>query len=179
MIQNKDETILKTFVLPLYGISVKSVEDVYINAYLNKEGNFLFLKVKEFKDCLANNLLYSGIFEYKNEKYNLFSTSKVYENDIQLIMSGKYSQISQQAKNTIIQLCGLGYMVREKNGSISCASELLALTKHPALRKKLEMTLATEGLPKQLYNGSISESSELFSKLTEEAFIDNIIIKES
>lgn len=171
MIPNKNEVIIKTFVLPLYGIAIKSIQEVYKNAYLNKEGNYLFLEVTELTPYLANNLLYSGTFDYEERKFNLFSTSKLYVNDIQLIMSGKYSQVSQQAKNTIIQLCGLKYMVRDakvKNLYI-CDEILLALIKHKSLKQKIEKTLVVE----------LPDDSELLSKLTKEAFIDNVIIKES
>jgi len=168
MNKNNNEKIFKTFILPLYGIKAKSIEEVYVNAYLNKEGSYLFLKVKELKECLANNLLYSGTLTHEEEIFYLFSTSKVYENDIQLVIQGKYSQLSKQAKTTIINLCGLEYMVREKDGSIACAEPLLALSKHKSLKSKIESKLQI----------TLPGKAELFSKLTKEAFIDNLIIKE-
>jgi hypothetical protein len=158
----RNDKILKVYVLPLYGIetSDKDVEKIY----LNKDGSYLFLQLKELSPKLESNLLYSGVFEYCNKEFYMFKTSIAYAKDIIKIIKGEYSKLSKNAKNTIIQLSGLPYMKKQGKETIT-HSFLLALLKHKKYKKILEDRLGVE----------LQEENELMDKLTKETFIDNLI----
>ena len=168
-VANKNDQVLKYFVLPLYDMSFKMIEDVYKAMYLSQDGKNLFIQLKGEPQDLPDNMLFSGVVPIGRRVFNVYHTNEIHLRDIQLMIEGKYSKISANAKNKIISLSGLDYKKISKDGKREITSPLLgALTKHPAYRQMLEKKLGVE----------LHEDKELVSKLNKESFIENIINQE-
>lgn len=167
-VANKNDQVLKYFVLPLYDMSFKMIEDVYKSMYLSQDGKNLFIQLHNSTD-LPDNMLFSGVVPIGRKIFNVYHTNEIHLKDIQLMIEGNYSKISANAKNKIISLSGLDYKKISKDGKREITSPLLgALTKHPAYRQMLEKKLGVE----------LHEDKELVSKLNKESFIENIINQE-
>ena len=164
-IPNKNAVILKYFVLPIYGISYTSIKSSYINSYLNKEGTNLFIRFNNFDDEPKNLPNYLGSVAIEDNSYIVLGTPEEYLKDIRLIIKGKYSLLSKKAKDRIRVLSGLTYKVNKEKNIMTVDAPLLALDRHPKLKEILEKEL----------NVTIDKESELFDKLTESGFIENVI----
>lgn len=163
-ITNNNESILKHFVLPLFGLKPLELQDVYVSSCLNKCGDILFVKVLRETDFnyLSN---YQGTIDLDNT-YHVFSVPDIYKDDMLKLIDGYYSQMSKSAKNVIRQDSGLKYMVRDiKNNTVTSSALLLGLEKHGEYKKKLERDLQVK----------FKEDDELISKLTNSAFVEFIM----
>jgi hypothetical protein len=75
----------------------------------------------------------------------LFNIPACWENDYQLFIEGKYSRMSENAKQKIKELSGLKYEVADNLGNKLTDAVLMALDNHHALRSKwLEIIGTTE-----------------------------------
>lgn len=163
---DKDESILKYYVMPLFGIPFQLLKEEYVNAYLHKDGYYLFIQVSPDCKISFNMSTYEGTIDIGDITFHMFSIPDKFMEDIKLLMKGNYSEMSDTAKNTIIELSGLVYNQRNvKDKTITTSAQLLALYKHPQLRKSIESKLGMQ-LPEEL---------ELWEKLSKKAFIEYIV----
>ena len=161
-----DSTILKYFILPLYGLSVTMFKDKYITLYLNKEGTYIFLHLSEEYN-FSSVSLYRGTITIDNKLLYIFETSDTFKSDVDNIILGKYSKISQRAIDRIIQLSALKYMQKTDAKNVAVTSKpLLALIRHPVYKEYLENKI---GL-------SLTDNEEWVSKLKNSSFIESLNI---
>lgn len=163
---NKDSLVLKYFILPLYGITFDKIKEEYICSNTNLDGTKLYLQLKSLPISIENSSLYSG--SILNGKYHILNIDGVFIDDLKKIVKGKYSQLSEVAIQKIISNSGLEYNRLHANGKSRVTSSLLlALKQHPEYKKYMEMSLGVD-----------LTGSELISKLSKQAFIENIINQE-
>jgi len=171
-----NDIVLKYFILPLYDISFKQVEKVYVDVYLKKEGTFIFLEVNNMID-FTDNVNWRGISNIiESREFHIFETPNEFINDILLLISvnpktkeieSKYSKMSNKAKSKIVQLSGLKYKELQPDKTYFTSYPLMALFKFPEWKELKENELGVK----------LDESCELLDRLTEEIFIENLIEK--
>ena len=162
---DKHPIIVKYFLLPLYDIYSKTLEDKFILAYLNKDRSMLFLKLKEEHD-FSDNALYQGRCNIKDTNYYIFSTCVSMSVDIDKVIEGKYSKLSKFAKSKIVNLSGLDYL-KVKSDGVYTSYPLMALfkSKFPEWRSILEKRI----------NVILPDESELLSILdNKRIFIEDL-----
>lgn len=164
---NKDESILKYYVMPLLSISPTVLGDKYVTSYLHRDG-YMFIQFKPDCSVLIDNPSYEGTIDIGNITFHIFVIPLKFLKDFKLIVNGEYSKLSDAAKNNIIALSGLDYNKKynPKNpNEITTSAQLLALYRHHKLREKRSRDLDV----------AIDESTELWEKLTDKAFIENVV----
>ena len=144
-LENVNSSILKNN-------NIKDIIEPTIMVILRWNGHINYEKIVTF---FTNNDLYTGEFEFKKGLYNVFlmNIPTKFKNDFYLILEGKYSKISFEAK----QLISLG---RPKTSVM-----IQVLTKADSLKKAWEKKLKCKIKPDQ----------ELWDKFkfVEETFIQN------
>ena len=167
----KDNVILKYFILPLFDIVVNSVKPFFLEAYVNREGNRLFLMLEHDHDFTSIET-FDGVFSLQGRDFYTFSLDRQFYKDMKLLLNGQYSKMSEISKEKIRKLSGLNYNVyNPKTNRNSTAAPLLALEKHPKYREKLEKDL-------KMRPGEYDPDWELFDKATSGIFIENLINNE-
>lgn len=167
----KDSVILKYFILPLFDIAVNSVKPFFLEAYVNREGNRLFLMLEHEHDFTSIET-FDGVFSLQGKDFYVFSLDTHFNRDMKLLISGQYSKMSEMAKEKIRKLSGLNYNVyNPKTNKNVTAAALLALEKHPKYREKLERDL-------KMKPGEYDPEWELFDKASTGIFIENLISNE-
>lgn len=140
------ENLCTHFVLPLLKINKFSfITSNFVNSYLYPEGTGIIVKVFN-TDLLSRKLFVHPMFvetvEISPYTYLLYRIPDYWHQDVRLFMEGKFSLMSDRAKDTIVRYSGLPY--RERNGKGKRAvtdGRLLALEKHEVLKDMWERVL--------------------------------------
>lgn len=160
----KDIVIIKYLILPLYNIPFVLIQDDFISAYINKDAEMLYLNV-ENKDVLRSLNNFHGDVFINDIHFQMFKVTK-YLKDVKLIIEGKYSKISPEAKQSIIELSGMKY--QEYNPLTKkevTSAPLLAIDKHPVYKEHVERRLGVQ----------LPDSAELFDKVSDSIFIEKFL----
>jgi hypothetical protein len=166
---DKHPVILKYFLLPLYDIYSKVIEDKFLNAYINSDKSLLFLELKE-EHNFDDNALYQGKCKIGTREFYLFGTCSSVSIDIERVIKGQYSKLSKFSKSKIITNSGLEYLKVKKDG-VYTSYPLMALFKEkfPEWKAIIEKYLSVSN------RVSIPEELELLSKLdVSKVFIEDI-----
>lgn len=166
------------FITPFYFQNKQSInwDKYFCNAYVkykDKYGVFFLFQYKTKNPLTKEDLLYlefekylcsldNFVNSYELDGYTMFEykISDIWENDIKLIISGKYSQISKEAKDLIIN-----FFSPTNNKSISNGT----LFKTKERKKEIE----------ELFGVSLSDDDELLGEfLFNDPKIENKTIKE-
>lgn len=169
----KDDSIVNYYVLPLLGMNKKDFGDNFESAMINKEGTTVYVKV--ISDIYSESL-YENKIQVEDNLFLYYDIPENFHADMQLIIKGEYSKLSDEAKGMIIEYSGLLY--HHRVGDELFTSKLLfALDRDPALREYYYHELKTDpsydkGGNWELFN--ILDEVELMEKITEEDFIENM-----
>lgn len=169
------------YVLPLLKLNKFSfLHSNFLNSYLTSTGSSIVVEVVE-PLLLSRNLLnhhqYRKTIKYEKVYYVVYSIPQRWRNDIALFMEGKFSQMTQAAKDAIMRFSGLDNNRKNKDGVALTDGRLLALDKHPVLKKMWEcelssITPAKNGKSAQRSVIELDEDAELLSIPGKESYID-------
>jgi len=167
----KDDSILNYYVLPLVGLQKQNFGDNFHYSRINKEGTMVYIKVHQdiYPDSIHDNKL-----QIEDLLFLYFDIPGKFHADMQHIIEGAYSKISDEAKHAIISNSGL--LFRHRVGEDYYTSKLLfALEKSPALKDYYYDALKS---PRDFKSNEklklILEEVELMEKVDEEDFIENL-----
>lgn len=163
------ENLSTYFVLPLLKINKLTFtsELNFIDSYLTRDGLDIFVQVNMttfFMNKAAMNPQFETTWnDASDNKYIQFSIPEHWQYDVQLFMKGKYSRMSEEAKQMIRQYSGLIYRKqREADKVIITDIRLQALDRSIAVRELWETH----------YGVILDENDELLSMPDSRAFID-------
>lgn len=150
------------YVLPLTKLNVESFcISNFINCYLSTKEMILLVEVADLNMCRQNLGLvgsehFLGEHTKESREFMVFRIPALFEPDVELFRAGQYSQFSDIAKFTIRAYSGLKNNWKDDKGNLITDAILLALEKHPILRRKWEEEL---GLSSHI----LTEDCELLS----------------
>jgi hypothetical protein len=151
--------IANYYVLPLLKLNKTSFggRDNFVNSYITQNEEIV-VEVKDKtlvpEENFIDNSEYMGDFDYNGSTIIVFNQPSEYRADILKFVQGKYSEMSNKAKESIILYSGLPYNLVRKdlplkpNGKypVDTSRYILALSKNPALRKLVETEIG-QSLP--------------------------------
>ena len=170
MSEKRSVNLCSTYVLPLLGLNKFSfgTPEKFINSYVNEDDTHIVVECTHPYSIIITNHANFKFSLQENESYlAVFEVPVFYREDVKRFREGKYSQLTDAAKNAIRKKSGLTYKVPVPGGGYRSALELLALDKDKALRRHLEETLSNPTSPVK-----ISEDAELASVPGKENFYD-------
>ena len=143
-----EKNLASWYMLPLMGLSVNSFgESNFVDAYQVRGKAMIAVAVKHSKFCLTvcKNQSYNKLVLMNGVSYFVFNIPARWVNDYQFFLEGKYSRMSDDAKQKIKELSGLKYEVADNLGNKLTDAVLMALGNHHALRSKwIEIIGTTE-----------------------------------
>ena len=161
------DTVLNYYALPLVGTNRKYYGANFITTKVNKEGTVVFVQIKE-------DIYDPDDFPLKAKEgdklYLYFKVPTIFHQDMRKIIIGKYSEISEKAKNLIISNSGLQVNVRQGDEFFT-SKLILALTKSKELKKYYYNKLKIKETESKLYD-ALSQV-ELAEKVSEDDFIES------
>lgn len=127
------------YILPLLDLNVEAFGfSNFVNGYQVKGTYLIAIQVLDMHLC-ADTLL-SQHYEYgsslEHNDYLLFQIPAEWRKDYEMFLSGKYSKMSEEAKQKIREMSGLKYEVADECGNKLTDAILMALDNHPVLRRK-------------------------------------------
>ncbi len=138
----KKENICTYYVLPLLKMNKEMLgESNFVDSYVSEDRQYLYVHLL---DVLSNHHRYSthpdfsGVFKNLNfERFVRYKIPEVWNTDVRLICTGKYSRISPKAKHRIEVHSKLMYNL--KHGDLEYTDiRLLALHRSPVLQEEME-----------------------------------------
>ena len=157
------------FILPLVGINHKAI-DGYMNSFIERIGNQVYVQCKEENDLLTELSTYRGSFEIEDSMVYTFLLPTEYNQDLIEFRNSRYSKMSDKAKTVICHLSGLSYNENFSNTSLL----LLNLYKHPKAEKEMMKLIDKHSKISKGHTLSI-DNSEWIRDIDENQFIDSII----
>lgn len=122
------------FLLPLLGLSSESFgEGNFINSYLSKDKKLLYVHFHnlDYVPAIAKEGRSLAVTA-SGQQYLIFAFSDMWQKDVELFSQGKYSKMTEEAKNTIRTYSGL-YYKENVDGVPSTDFRLIALTRNEVL----------------------------------------------
>lgn len=163
------ENLCTYFILPLLKLNKKSFvcEDNFINSYLTREGLYIFVHVNAATYFMGRTQLhpqYLGLWtDKKGSEYFHFSIPGQWQQDVQVFIQGRYSQLSAAAKKGIHKHSGLLFRQKRITDNVAITDvRLLALDRSIAVRDLWEAH----------YGVSLNAEDELLSIAGNKAYID-------
>lgn len=136
------------YVLPLIKLSKFSfINSNFVNCYLSEDGTKVVVRVVEVllvPRSVTSHSSCCGTYTdtRKRRKFIVFSIPQYWCIDVALFRQGKFSKMSSKAKESIRRFSGLDY--KQRNGDqVLTDGRLLALDKHPVLKKMWEQQLTS------------------------------------
>lgn len=176
-IPNSNSIIVNYYILPLLGICFSQLKEDYNKGFIDKQGAFVFLEFEEITNYVYSDEYFHGTTIINEKFYQIYSIPEKFLPDIQIILNGRYSKLSDKAKDNIIKLSGLSYNRKDpKTGKFVTSTPILALSKSVELKKYQENRLGykikygRQGAPVEL-----PLDSELLDIPTENIYIDSIL----
>lgn len=157
------------YILPLLGLSVETFGNSnFLNAFLIKDTYQIAVYVIDVNLCLATitSPFFKNELEINDREYLVFEIPEWWHEDYDMFLQGKYTKMSEEAKQKIRELCGLKYQVNNEVDVPITNAILLALDNHSILRKKWEDVLGTSA-----GNRPLDLPDELLSLPAKESFI--------
>lgn len=131
------ENLCTYYILPLSKLSKVDFSSAgFVNCYITQD--FKRIAVRIMEPLLLNkNLMdhpdFSAIYRDNNTFLVMFRIRPNWKDDVRLFMEGKFSKMTNRAKDTIVRFSGLAYESK-KNGKVVTDCRLLALEKHESLK---------------------------------------------
>lgn len=164
--QLREKNLCTWYLLPLADVCIP--EDLgmanVVNSYIILGAQMrIGVQVIDMNLCAAIGecKTYMGTTVTEHMELLIFRIPRKWQPDYFRFLSGKYSKMSTEAKERIIQCSGLKYMQKLANGDRVTDAVLMGLERHSTLRKKWESTLAVH----------LSANDELLSIPRRESFI--------
>lgn len=165
--QLKTENLCTYFVLPLLKLSkVSFVKSNFIDCYITRNGRIIAVGV--YMLSLLSRKVYTDEYavtvtdETTGINYILYETPSEWRRDIALFMKGKFSGMSNRAKDRIRTYSGLEYETPQGRKKKVTDGRLLALNRDPMLREMWE----------NKYDVRLGEDDELLSIPGDKSYID-------
>lgn len=166
--QLETENLCTYFVLPLLKLSkVSFVKSNFIDCFITRDGRIIAVAV--YMSNLLSRKVYSVseylgtiMHEASGHWYVLFETPRRWARDIELFREGKFSKMSENAKEYIRTYSGLEFRKTTRQGKHITDGRLLALDRDVALRDMWERRIG-------VYLG---KDDELLTKPGDKSYID-------
>lgn len=153
------ESIVTYYILPLVKLSYKAFGTHFLSSKLSRNCKEIIVQLMPLcEEEYWRNPYFKTDYTKDLTTYAVFTLPEEFTNDIKLFTEGKYSKMSDKAKETIYKHSGLHY--NKKIGEhIVTDMRLLALSKHKVLRTWLidnqQLKLCDENEFIQLKNPNI------------------------
>ncbi|KKM20729.1 hypothetical protein LCGC14_1642560 [marine sediment metagenome] len=161
------DTLVTYYMLPFIGLNKNSFGGKFKTSYIDKQGLKVYVELHHnmVSPTYKTNPYYISEMVFKGALIILFTIPAERVVDAYRFVSGKYSEMSREAKKIIFKTSSLPY--NQKMGSFTNSHPILqALDKTKTLRTYLIKELQVETLP---------ESVELITVPEEHWFIENRI----
>lgn len=131
----KEVNLCSYFLLPLLGLSKLSFgENNFVNSYLSEDGSQIYVRVYRVADVPGGvRLGVTKVVTADKQEYLLFNFPDMWKEDIETFMEGKYSLLSDSAKQIIRTTSGLDYKGLGEDGKYYTDFRIIALTRNPDL----------------------------------------------
>lgn len=128
------------YLLPAVGFSSESFGlNNFVNTFIfvqpSKEAYSIVVEIISEK-LLPDNFKGHVLIDHEEKYFVEIRVPSTWDNDVKLFLDGKYSKLSKQLKDLILQYSNLAYMV-EKDGVFYTDVRLLALDKSKELEDKI------------------------------------------
>jgi len=147
MSEKRSVNLCSTYVLPLLGLNRYSFgsPEKFINSYVSEDDLHIVVEcTHQYSTVIVNHPNFKLGMEKGDVYIAVFDVPVYYREDVKKFREGKYSQLTESAKNMIRKKSGLPYKVPIPGGGYRSAPELLALDKDKVLKKHLEESLGTK-----------------------------------
>jgi hypothetical protein len=135
----KRENLCTHFVLPLLKLNKFSFTSAgFINSFLTQDLTRIAVQIVD-RTLLGSQVLrlhpdFIGTYHKEGYQFVVYNLRRKWARDLELFKTGKYSQLSAQAKDYIHRYSGLLFQEREGDRIVT-DGRLLALDKHRGLRE--------------------------------------------
>lgn len=171
----KEENLCTHFILPLIKLNKFSfISSNFVNCYINREKTLLFVQVLDLALIPRKSTdLHPAFFNvFKSDTIVIvFRLPNMWNQDVQLFIEGKYSKMSEPAKECIRKYSGLAYKRKQRNKPRTTDLRLLALERHTLLKNMWEKELTNiTGTQRSVV--VLPDDAELLSIPGEETFME-------
>jgi hypothetical protein len=163
------ENLCTYFILPLLKLNKSKfvAESNFVDSFLSLDGKSIYVKVVDVIFFVSRILLheqYEAMWKDTNGKqYIEYTIPDKWHADVQTFIDGKYSKLSEDAKEMIIAYSGLQYRKRRESDNVPITDiRLLSLERSSVVRDLWE----------EHYNVYLTADAELLSKPDKRSFID-------
>lgn len=158
-----EKNLCSWYILPWLGLSIADFGTAnFINSFLVKDRMIIAVEIIDFHLCVSTtmNEYYWKAWEKEGKSFLLYDVPRCWEEDLQLFLEGKYSDLSAEAKDVIKQSSGLKYDVADKFGNLISDALILALDNHEVLKETWKEVLNVPGwaLPEHLLSAPAESS---------------------
>lgn len=158
-----EKNLCSWYILPLLDLNVEAFGQAnFINAYQVLNNYQIAVEVLDPILCMkvTDNPFYIDYVVRKGKELFKFTIPEYWIPDYKLFLAGKYSKFSDEAKQKIIDLCGLRYAVPDEHGNKFTDAVLMALDANPVLREKWLEILSPWGtsMPEELLSIPLESS---------------------
>lgn len=158
------ESIVGYYILPLLGINRKTFGSYFKDAKILSSKDAVIVELyKGCKEPFWENKFYQTDYTVDSSTFAIFSLPEEFNDDIGLFCEGKYSQMSQLAKNKIYKHSGL-YYNKQIDNLIVTDMKLLALSKSPILRNYIQDIFKVR-IGKNLELLQLKDKNSIYTKL--------------
>jgi len=155
------------FVLPMLKLNkFRFIADFnFVNSFLSRDRRLIVVQVLEtlfFEHKLSQHPNYRGLYKDEfNNRFIVYAIPIFFKRDVELFCNGRYSSMSDKAKELIRQYSGLLYRSMNTDGQLVTDIRLLALEKSKSVRSMWEDVL----------DCTLEENQELLSIPKEDSFM--------
>lgn len=143
----KEDSKITIYALPLLALSKFSF-DGFVSSYINREGTHLCVETKAEANLSLDAIAHPHLrlLRQVGDRMNFWYTVPIaWWPDMALLVKGRYSMVSEEAKSMIRTYSGLPYRVQDPDGyELYTDYRLLALDRDASLRKKWESLIRPE-----------------------------------
>lgn len=131
----KNHNICSYFLLPLLGLSVTHFGDNFENSYLSPDKDEIYVKVKDLSLLsYEQQQQFSLVVTAAGTEYLMFRFPDMWKKDLDIFKLGKYSEMSDEAKDMIMNYSGL---LNNLSTTGMLDFRLAALRKEPVLAEMI------------------------------------------
>jgi len=171
-----DDTVLNYYLLPLVGVKKASFGEDFIKTLMSKNGKLCYVELSKFTGKFNSHQNFKSSIKLSNRYFVIFKVPDEFITDTVLLIHGKYSKLSINAKDLIKHYSGLYFNKKTAKGYLT-SKAIFALDSHPVLITYYEQYL---GLTKEQVDELIIKPKlELMDKLKISDFIESVTLEES
>ncbi len=143
------------YILPLLDLNVEAFgHSNFINSYLIHGKRSVAVHVADPNLCLhtVEHPCYVETISNMDRDFLIFEIPTMWAADLRRFIQGRYTKMSDEAKQKIRELCGLKYEVKDSAGNLITDAILMALEQHESLKNKWMEVLQVreDDLPEEL-----------------------------